>query len=157
MGVSGCGKSTLAGAIAAYLGWEMLEGDAFHPSENVAKMAAGEPLTDADRLPWLVQLNGQLQERSHVVLSCSALKAAYRSALILNLPVQPVFVHAHGSFDRLLSRMQQRNNHFMPASLLRSQFETLETPTEPSIRCVTVSIQDSTAIQVSQLIRYLDD
>ncbi len=157
MGVSGCGKSTLASAIAAYLGWEMMEGDAYHPACNVAKMAAGEPLTDADRQPWLEQLNHHLRERNHIVLSCSALKAAYRSSLCRDLVVKPVFVHAHGSFDSLLARMQQRKDHFMPASLLRSQFEALEMPCETSIRCVTVSTNDSTAVQVSQLIRFLDD
>jgi gluconokinase len=155
MGVSGCGKSTLAGAIAAYLGWEMVEGDAFHPPVNIAKMAVGQPLTDADRQPWIARLNGQLREHKHTVLSCSALKAAYRGALSQGLTVKPVFVHAHGSFDSLLARLHQRPNHFMPASLLRSQFETLEMPTEPNLRCLTVSASDSTAVQVNQLIRYL--
>lgn len=157
MGVSGCGKSTLASAIAAYLGWDMMEGDAYHPAANVAKMAAGEALTDADRQPWLLQLNQHLRQRHHVVLSCSALKAAYRSTLSQDLPVKPLFVHAHGSFDSLLSRMQQREDHFMPASLLRSQFEALEMPCEPSLHCVTVSTNDSTAVQVSQMIRFLDE
>jgi gluconokinase len=157
MGVSGCGKSTLASAIAAYLGWDMLEGDAFHPAANLTKMAAGQPLSDEDRQPWLLQLNQKMRERHHIVLSCSALKATYRSTLSHDLPAKPLFVHAHGSFDSLLTRMQQREDHFMPASLLRSQFEALEMPCEAELRCVTVSTNDSTAVQVSQLIRFLDD
>jgi gluconokinase len=156
MGVSGCGKSTLASAIAAYLGWQMVEGIAFHPAHNVAKMSAGQPLTDADRQPWLAQLNQELRQRSHVVLSCSALKARYRRALSDGLAVKPLFVHVQASYEQLLERMQARQGHFMPAQLLRSQFEALEIPNEAGIACLTVSALDSTASQVSQLVRFLD-
>jgi gluconokinase len=134
----------------------MIEGDAFHPPANINKMAAGEPLSDADREPWLAQLNQHLRQHNQVVLSCSALKASYRSALGQQLAVKPLFVHAHGSFEHLLARMHQREGHFMPASLLRSQFEALEMPNEVGIDCVTVSCEDSTAVQVSQFIRFLD-
>jgi carbohydrate kinase (thermoresistant glucokinase family) len=135
MGVSGCGKSTLAAAIAQHLGREMVEGDAFHPQANVAKMAAKTPLTDVDREPWLQTLNAQLHLRQKSVLSCSALKISYRATLCQGLATAPLFVHVHGSYENLLARLQARHNHFMPASLLRSQFDTLELPVESGLRC----------------------
>jgi carbohydrate kinase (thermoresistant glucokinase family) len=156
MGVAGCGKSTLAQALASELAWPMLEGDAFHPPENIAKMAAGSALSDADRAPWLAQLNTKLRERSRLVLSCSALKMAYRSALSQGLAVKPLFVHAHGDYEQLLARMQRRDGHFMPAHLLRSQFDALELPSEAGLNCVTVPCQDTTTEQVRQTLAFLN-
>lgn len=155
MGVSGCGKSTLANALATRLGRPLIEGDAYHPASNVAKMAAGQPLTDTDRAPWLAHLNSLLSSQQSVVLSCSALKKAYRAALAAGLSKPPVFVHAHASYDSLLARMAQRSAHFMPASLLRSQFETLEMPTESGLLCVSVPAEHSTEKQVASVLAYL--
>lgn len=143
MGVSGCGKSTLAHALAAQLGWPMVEGDAFHPAANLSKMAAGEPLTDADRAPWLALLNEALRRAPHAVLSCSALKARYRSALSAGIAA-PLFVHCHGEFEALRARLEARSGHFMPPSLLQSQFDALEMPNpavETGLQFVQISIQ----------------
>ena len=129
MGVSGCGKSTLARALANALGWPMIEGDDYHPAANIAKMAAGTPLHDVDRLPWLTQLNLELKKHPHAVLSCSALKADYRDKLTAEI-TYTLMVHAHGSFDTLLARTQARHasgHHFMPAALLKSQLSSLQT------------------------------
>jgi gluconokinase len=156
MGVSGCGKSTLASAIAAYFGWQMIEGDAFHPPTNIAKMAAGQALTDNDRQPWLQQLNELMHRQHHVVVSCSALKASYRQTLSQQLQIKPLFVYVQGSFEQLLARMQTREGHFMPDRLLASQFAVLEHPNEAGLDCLTVSANDSTSAQVSQLVRFLD-
>ena len=131
MGVSGCGKSTVGARLAEALGLEFLEGDAFHAPSNVAKMASGLPLTDADRADWLAQLADKLAgavcERRGVVLACSALKRAYRERLRVGAP-QLRLVHLNGAGDMLLQRTIQRSGHYMPASLLGSQLATLEPP-----------------------------
>ena len=126
MGVSGSGKSTIGAALAGRLGCEFLDADDFHPPANVEKMAAGTPLEDADRWPWLERLNRELRRREHAVLACSALKASYRAKLC----DQPCcrIVHLRGSFELLRSRLEQRTHRYMPASLLASQFAALEPP-----------------------------
>ena len=128
MGVSGCGKSTVATPMSTTLGWELAEGDTFHPEANVAKMRAGEPLNDDDREPWLQALRAWTEERDReglsTVMACSALKRAYRDILREADP-DTFFVHLHGDYDLLLARMHERD-HFMPESLLRSQLDTLE-------------------------------
>lgn len=131
MGVSGSGKSTLGEALARELGADFIEGDAWHPAKNVAKMARGEPLTDADRWPWLRALRKALAEgvdrgRSQV-LACSALKEAYREVLREGLPDWRV-VLLHGDRETLSRRMAGRRDHFMPAALLDSQLADLEEP-----------------------------
>ncbi|MDI9333422.1 MAG: gluconokinase [Cytophagales bacterium] len=128
MGVSGCGKTTLGEALAAHLQWPFFDADDFHPPENVAKMRAGEPLSDADRAPWLLRLSILLQANTHAVLACSALKNRYREVLTTNLP-NLRFVHPHGAFEIIAARIEARSKatgHYMPASLLQSQFEALE-------------------------------
>jgi carbohydrate kinase (thermoresistant glucokinase family) len=155
MGVSSCGKSTLAHALATQLGWSMIEGDEYHPAANIAKMAAGTPLNDADRAPWLALLNAELKNHPNAVLSCSALKASYRDLLRSDLPYT-LMVYVHGSFETLLARTRARQatgSHFMPAALLRSQFEALELPSVAE-HCVTVSCDDSTAQQVNDVMRF---
>lgn len=130
MGVAGTGKSTVAQALAAELGLLLAEGDDFHPAANVAKMSAGIPLDDEDRYPWLRVLAEwtaarHAEERS-TVLTCSALRRSYRDILRSAVPREPTwFVHLTGSVDVLRRRMQSRS-HFMPASLLQSQLDTLE-------------------------------
>jgi gluconokinase len=142
MGVSGSGKSTVGALLARRLGAEFLDADEFHPPGNVAKMAAGVPLTDADRKPWLERLNAELGKRQGAVLACSALKESYRRTLAQGVECR--FVHLRGSLELIRARMQARSHRYMPASLLESQFATLEPPAdaidvdiaEPPERCV---------------------
>jgi gluconokinase len=130
MGVSGTGKTTVAVELADRLGRTFVEGDSLHPPANVAKMSAGIPLDDDDRRPGLEAL-AALQATRHAdgvptVLTCSALKRAYRDLLRSGLPTGSLFfVHLSAPFDVLLERMESRE-HFMPASLLQSQFDALE-------------------------------
>lgn len=131
MGVSGCGKSTVGRKLALRLGVDFLEGDDCHPAHNVARMAAGIALTDEDRQGWLHTLAGRLAAAAAqgrgLVISCSALKRAYRDILRSGAPgVQ--FIHLHGDYELLATRMAARTDHYMPASLLDSQFATLEAP-----------------------------
>jgi gluconokinase len=130
MGVSGCGKSTVGQALSGVWGRPFFDGDDFHPPENVAKMAAGLPLNDDDRAPWLARLRQLIDEYlaadEEMILATSALKASYRQTLGCHRP-ELLLVHLHGSYDQILQRMAQRN-HFMPPALLQSQFDTLEPP-----------------------------
>jgi gluconokinase len=129
MGVSGTGKSTIGQALATELEVTYGEGDDHHPAANRAKMAAGTPLDDADRWPWLESLAAWTREQHDAglatVLTCSALRRAYRDVLRAAVPEQTVFVHLVGSAEVLASRMAQRT-HFMPPALLESQLRTLE-------------------------------
>lgn len=127
MGVSGSGKSTIGEPLAARLGLPFLDADEFHPPANVAKMAAGTPLTDADRLPWLKLLNEKLRALPDAVLACSALKESYRQSLSSDIP-DCRFVYLRGSIELIRSRLTDRKHRYMPASLLASQFATLEPP-----------------------------
>jgi carbohydrate kinase (thermoresistant glucokinase family) len=127
MGVSGSGKTTIGRLLAERLGSEFIEGDDFHPPENVAKMASGTPLGDEDRMPWLKKLNGQLKQKKRAVLACSALKQSYRDLLLEGVAGSSL-VFLNGSKDLLQSRLEARQHRYMPASLLESQFATLEPP-----------------------------
>ena len=128
MGVSGCGKSTIGSALARRLAVPFLEGDAFHPDNNVAKMSAGVPLDDEDRAGWLQALAAEIrrarQQGKGLVLSCSALKRRYRDRLRRAGTLQ--FVHLAGQRELIAERMQQRTDHYMPPSLLDSQLGILE-------------------------------
>jgi carbohydrate kinase (thermoresistant glucokinase family) len=126
MGVSGSGKSTVGALLAERLGVEFLDADAYHPPANVARMAAGVPLTDDDRRPWLERLNAELRNRKDAVLACSALKESYRRALAQGIDCR--FAHLRGPIELIRARMQERRHRYMPASLLESQFATLELP-----------------------------
>jgi gluconokinase len=129
MGVSGAGKSTVAAALAARLGRPMAEGDEFHPPSNVAAMAAGRPLTDADRAPWLAAIRAWITARDQAgestVVTCSALRRAYRDRLREG-PGRVRFVDLDVPRAELAERLAERRGHFMPASLLDSQLDTLE-------------------------------
>ena len=125
MGVSGTGKSTVGAALADALGIPFVEGDDLHPAANVAKMAAGIPLTDADRAPWLDAVAAALE--SPVVVACSALKRRYRDRLREAAPGLAL-VYLHGTAELLAARMEGREGHFMPTALLQSQLDTLEEP-----------------------------
>ena len=131
MGVSGSGKSTVASQLAAALGLQFIEGDGLHSADNVARMAAGVPLTDADRQGWLELLADRIGEARlagrGLVLSCSALKRSYRDVLRRGSP-SVRFVHLYGERELLAERLAQRTDHYMPTSLLDSQFATLEAP-----------------------------
>ena len=132
MGVSGCGKTTVGEQLAERLGWSYQEGDALHPPANVAKMAGGTPLTDADRLPWLAAVAAWIDARRAAgecgVVSCSALKRAYRQLLVGDRP-DVWLVYLQGTRDQLAERLAARTGHYMPAGLLDSQLATLEEPT----------------------------
>lgn len=144
MGVSGCGKSTVGAALAARLGVPFLDADDLHPAANVAKMAAGHPLTDDDRMPWLARVGGELSAATGgLVIACSALKRSYRDAILAAAPAT-VFVFLNGSRALLESRMQHRAGHFMPASLLDSQLATLE-PLAPDEPGITVALDTGAA------------
>jgi gluconokinase len=128
MGVSATGKTAVAVQLAEELGCELIEGDELHPSRNIAKMEAGTPLTDEDRWPWLQAISELVAvkdvEGTSTVVTCSALKRSYRDVLRDSAPI--FFVHLHAPFEVLEGRMQHRTKHFMPTTLLRSQFDTLE-------------------------------
>ncbi|BEP15746.1 gluconokinase [Acidothermaceae bacterium B102] len=129
MGVSGCGKSTVAAELVSRTGWAFAEGDDFHPAANVAKMHAGTPLTDDDRWPWLRALAAWIgeQERAgrNAVVTCSALKRAYRDVLRDGHP-SVWFAHVSVPADVIGQRLEHRTGHYMPPSLLGSQLATLE-------------------------------
>jgi gluconokinase len=134
MGVAGCGKSTVGPLLAEALGGDFAEGDRFHPPANVAKMSRGEPLDDADRLPWLGAMAAAIREwRARdrpTVLACSALRQRYRDILAGGTGGEVRFVYLRGSEATIGARLSARRGHFMPPSLLRSQFETLEEPAD---------------------------
>ncbi|KAL6114082.1 idnk [Pungitius sinensis] len=151
MGVSGCGKSTLGAFLSEKLGLPLHEGDHFHPQANIEKMARGEPLTDQDRLPWLLKLHEVIErERGSgcdAFVACSALKRLYRQILLYGskaldspnsrdgevLPPSPphvLFLFLHGDYDLVQRRVAARRGHYMKAELLRSQFDVLEPPSD---------------------------
>lgn len=131
MGVSGAGKTTVGQALASALGWRFIEGDDFHPEANIIRMRAGVPLTDADREPWLerlaAEMRGCVKHRRSAVVSCSALKAAYRRTLTVDEDTV-VFVYLKAERELLEKRVATRTGHFMPGSLLESQLAALEEP-----------------------------
>jgi gluconokinase len=129
MGVSGCGKSEIGTRLAMRLGYRHLEGDSYHPPRNIEKMAAGIALDDTDRKEWLLTLTSEIASarvsRQGLVISCSALKRKYRDLLRQGDPLL-IFVHLWGDRSLIEERMRARPNHFMPVSLLDSQFRDLE-------------------------------
>jgi gluconokinase len=157
MGVAGTGKSTVARALAERLGWPFAEGDDLHPAANVAKMAAGIPLEDADRWPWLDAIAAwtttQAAEGNSTIVTCSALRRTYRDRLRAGA-ADTVFVHLVGSPGLLAERMGARKDHFMPASLLPSQLRTLE-PLEADEPGFTVDVELPAAAIVDEVLDQL--
>jgi gluconokinase len=157
MGVSGSGKSTIADALAKRLDWRFEDGDKFHPASNVAKMSAGQPLTDEDRWPWLQAIADEIDrlcgKGQRAVVACSALRRAYRNVLVHGRDdVRIVFLD--GTEALIAGRLVARRGHFMPPGLLASQFKTLEPPTADE-RPVTVSIDATVEAIVDDIIRQL--
>lgn len=150
MGVAGAGKTTIGTALAAALGWPFYEGDDFHPPSNIDKMTRGIALTDADRLPWLRALGCVIDtciaDNRDAVMTCSALKRTYRDILRAGRDAVR-FVYLQGTYDLIQQRLQARQEHFMPAELLRSQFTTLEEPDD----ALTIPIAHDTATIVKMV------
>ena len=157
MGVSGSGKSTIADALAKRLGWRCEDGDRFHPASNVARMSAGQPLTDDDRWPWLQAIADEIDRSckrgERVVIACSALKRVYRDILVHGRN-DVRFVFLDGTEALIAGRLAARKGHFMPPGLLASQFKTLEPPASGE-RAVTVSIDAAVGDIVDDIIRQL--
>jgi len=153
MGVCGCGKTTVGEALAQALGWRFIDADDLHPPSNVAKMASGVPLTDADRWPWYERISSELQNATaagqHAVLACSALKRAYRDRLARGVDLRVVYLK--GDAATIEPRLASRRGHFMPVSLLASQYATLEEPGE----AIVVDIAQPVAAQVAAITRAL--
>jgi gluconokinase len=157
MGVSGCGKSTVGQGLARVLGVPYVEGDELHPPRNVERMRAGIPLTDDDRLGWLqaiaVELARPAAASRGLVVSCSALKRSYRDLLRAAAPDLRL-VHLHGDAAVLAQRMAQRQGHYMPASLLQSQLQTLELPGSDE-RAISLDIVLPASTQIEDAARQL--
>ena len=131
MGVAGSGKTTIGLKLAAALGWSFRDADEFHPPANVAKMSAGLPLDDRDRVPWLAAIRAHIEEKlargENAVVTCSALKESYRRAVVVDA-VQVKLVHLTGDSLLIAQRLDARRGHFMKPAMLQSQFEALESP-----------------------------
>ena len=157
MGVSGSGKTTVAALLAGRLGWELADADDFHPPANVCKMHGGTPLDDADRMPWLQSLAAWIDANRvtgrHGVLACSALKRGYRDILVgRRSDVRLVFLQ--GDEPLITGRQAARHHHYMPASLVHSQFAALEVP-GPDERPLTVSVMPTPPEIADEIVRQL--
>ncbi len=154
MGVSGSGKTTVGKLLAQSLDWDFSDADDFHPPANIEKMSLGIPLEDADRLPWLLQLQTTIDwwllENKNVVLACSALKAFYREMLCRN-EQRIKIVYLKGDFELLAARLKTRENHYMKADLLSSQLDTLEEPED----AIIIDASQPVEVIVGQIINHL--
>lgn len=152
MGVAGSGKSTLGRLLATDLGWPFLDADAYHPDENRQKMAAGHPLNDDDRRPWLQRLrrvmDAHLEAETGAVVACSALKRSYRRILGTERP-NVALIHLEGTPELLAQRLANRRDHFFPADLLNDQLATLETPA----RALHLNVEQSPEALCRRLVR----
>lgn len=151
MGVSGSGKTTVGQLLAQELGFNFFDGDDYHPRSNVVKMSRGVPLDDNDRLPWLQTINklAVKEGQAGCVIACSALKAKYRKILTKGLPHHVHWIFLDGDYQIISERLKRRIGHFMPEELLRSQFETLEIPTE----AIRISVGSAPSEQLAEIIR----
>lgn len=147
MGVSGSGKTTIGELLSKKTGWPFYDADSFHSTANIAKMQAGIPLTDEDRWPWLEAMNTFAKEQlinNNLILSCSALKEIYRERLTSHIEQNCCWIFLKGDYTAILKRMQQRQ-HYMPTSLLQSQFDVLEEP--KNARVVDISQEPEVIVQ----------
>lgn len=153
MGVSGTGKTTIGQLLAKTLNMPFFDGDDFHSSANIAKMASGQPLNDDDRKSWLLDLNqlAKKHQNAGAVIACSALKKMYRDWLKNDISDSTAFVFLEGTFEEVKTRLRARKGHFMPINLLQSQFDTLE----PPIECIKVKITNSPTLMVEQIIKQI--
>ena len=159
MGVCGCGKSTIAKAIARELAGTFIEGDGLHPKANVDKMASGIPLCDEDRWPWLTKIGETLSEEASkgvAIAACSALKKSYRDRIKAAAGREVLFVFLQGDKALIKSRMSKREGHYMPTSLIDSQFAILEDPSDES-GVLAISIDDSPEKVASKALVWLVD
>ena len=156
MGVAGCGKTTIGRLLAQKLGWRFDDADDFHPAANVAKMSAGQPLNDEDRAPWLNAIGDHITDclarDEGAVVTCSALKKAYRDVIVVD-PTRVKLVHLAGSRELLWERISSREEHFMKPAMLDSQLATLEIPEDaltvdiaPEPEAIVASICDSLSL-----------
>jgi gluconokinase len=150
MGVAGCGKTTVGKLVAERLGWRFLDADDFHSPANVEKMRSGQPLTDDDRWPWLDRLNALLRDDGPAILACSALRQRYRDRIAAGID-DVRWVHLAGSFELIGSRLAARKGHYMPASLLASQFDALEPPSG----ALTIDIADTPEVLAERILTAL--
>lgn len=145
MGVSGSGKTALGRALADRLKWDFFDADDFHPPENIARMAAGIPLDDSDRAPWLAALHdllfSTLKADRHPVLACSALREKYRAQLLTGNDGIAV-IHLKGSYELIRLRMSAREEHYMRPEMLQSQFEALEEPDDALVLDVSMPLDE---------------
>jgi gluconokinase len=154
MGVSGSGKSTVGAALARRLGVPFADADTFHPAANIAKMAAGTPLTDDDRYPWLEAVGKWLGDHEDGgVMSCSALRRTYRDRLRAHCP-RIEFLHLTGSPALIADRQAGRPGHFMPSALMKSQFAALE-PLGPDEHGIALDVGQSVASIVGEFLEYV--
>lgn len=150
MGVSGTGKTSLGTALSERLGIPYMDGDDLHPAANVARMAAGIPLTDQDRWPWLDRVAQVLSDNAPVIVGCSALRRAYRDHLRANAGGPVRFLFLTGARDVIAARMKAREGHYMPAALLDSQLATLEPPAADDASGDGASGDGATALDIAQ-------
>ncbi len=152
MGVAGSGKTTVGRALTRELGWSFRDADDFHPPANIAKMSAGQPLTDADRAPWLAAIRMQIDEHlardENAVIACSALKESYRALLVAD-SAQVKLVHLTGDPALLVARLAGRTDHFMGPAMLASQLAALQSPRDAFV----VDIAQTPAAIVAQIRR----
>lgn len=156
MGVAGCGKTSIGEALAPRSDATFIDGDALHPQSNIDKMASGQPLDDDDRWPWLELVGNALANGGGTtIIGCSALKRRYRDAIRAAAKGDVCFVHLAGSRELIEGRMSARKGHFMPASLLDSQFAALELP-EADETALTVDISGTEAEIVEQIVKHME-
>ena len=156
MGVSGSGKSTIGEGLSARTGFEFYDADHFHTPENVAKMRAGTPLIDEDRWPWLDNLHAFIKQKietNNIIIVCSALKQVYRDILGNGIEDNCKWIFLSGDYDTILSRLQSRKGHYMPATLLQSQFDALEIPAN----AITIDIQMTPGEIINDILSKISD
>lgn len=156
MGVSGSGKSSVGSALANKMMSVFIDGDDMHPDKNIAKMSSGQPLDDDDRYPWLQNIGRTLKDQPGIVIiTCSALKSMYRDIIREMAEQEVMFIHLAGSLHLIESRMSERTGHFMPLSLLESQFETLEDPKLPE-KFIEIDIDQPLRFIVEEIIHHIN-